>query len=95
MGVELGNAGNDPQVQDGGWAQAGEIWAALAPLPPANVVAAGALSAMPRWQVAIRRCDGVAVGSRLLWNDRQLAVRSLNADPRDPARIELICEELR
>ena len=96
--VEIYNRGASRDVfggATGDWESSGATWAAIAPLPSANPVSAETLSAMPRWQVTMRWRADVGVATRLSWRGEQLAVRSVTTDPRDPARMELICEELR
>lgn len=79
----------------GHYAYAGEAWAALMPLMPADLSQASALSAMPRWQVIMRKREGLGPGTRLTWRRKYLAVRGAISDPREPAQIVLTCEEVR
>lgn len=79
----------------GKYAYAGEAWAALMPLMPSDLVQADALSAMPRWQVTMRKREGVGPGTRLTWRRKYLAVRGVISDPREPAQIVLTCGEVR
>lgn len=79
----------------GQYAYAGEAWAALMPLMPGDASEAGALSAMPRWQVTMRKREGIGPGTRLTWRRKYLAVRGVMNDPREPAQILLTCEEVR
>lgn len=73
----------------------GMAWAAVWPLMPANVSSADALSAMPRWQVIIRKREDVGIRTRLTWRGKYLAVRAMISDPREPAQMQLTCEEVR
>jgi head-tail adaptor len=73
----------------------GEAWAALMPLMPADLTRADALSALPRWQVTMRKREGVGLRTRLTWRGKYLAVRGLVSDPRQPAQMVLTCEEVR
>ena len=73
----------------------GVAWAALLPLVPSDLVRADALSALPRWQVTMRKREGVGMNTRLTWRGRHLAIRALVTDPREPSRMVLTCEELR
>jgi head-tail adaptor len=73
----------------------GMAWAAVSPLMPGGIAAADALSATPRWQVTIRKREGVGMRTRLTWRGKYLAVRALVSDPREPARMVLTCEEVR
>jgi head-tail adaptor len=73
----------------------GVAWAALMPLMPADLSSADALSAMPRWQVTMRKREGVGLRTRLTWRGKYLAVRGLVSDPRQPAQMLLTCEEVR
>lgn len=73
----------------------GEAWAALMPLMPAELSCADALSALPRWQVTIRKREGVGIRTRLTWRGKYLAVRGLISDPKQPAQMVLTCEEVR
>ena len=79
----------------GGYVYDGAAWAAVTPLLPADLSAADALSALPRWTVTLRTREGVGPGTRLVWRGRYLRVRSLVSDPSDPARMVLSCEEAR
>jgi SPP1 family predicted phage head-tail adaptor len=73
----------------------GVAWAAVTPLIPADLTRADALSAMQRWQVTIRKREGVGMRTRLTWRGKYLAVRALVSDPRQPAQMLLTCEEVR
>ena len=79
----------------GNYSYDGVAWAALMPLMPADLTRADALSAMPRWQVTIRKREGVGVRTRLTWRGKYLAVRGVVSDPREPAQMLLTCEEVR
>ncbi len=79
----------------GSYAYAGEAWVALMPLMPGDLTQADALSAMPRWQVTMRKREGIGPGTRLTWRRKYLAVRGVISDPREPAQIVLMCEEVR
>jgi hypothetical protein len=52
------------------------------------------LSALPRWQVTMRKREGFGMATRLTWRGKYLAVRSLVSDPSFPARMQLVCEEV-
>jgi head-tail adaptor len=78
-----------------GYVYAGASWAAVAPLFPASLTEADALSALPRWQVTMRKREGVGPQTRLVWRSRFLAVRSVTSDPRAPEKMILTCEEIR
>lgn len=56
---------------------------------------AQALSAMPRFRVAIRARDGIALDQRVRWAGRVLMVRQLLDDPTLKDRIVMRCEEVR
>jgi head-tail adaptor len=79
----------------GKYSYAGEAWAALSPLVASNLTLADAISAMPRWQVIMRKREGIDPRVRLTWRGKYLAVRSVTSDPREPAQMILICEEVR
>jgi head-tail adaptor len=79
----------------GKYAYAGEAWAALMPLVPADLSRADALSGLPRWSVTMRKREGIGPGVRLTWRSRYLSVRGVISDPREPAQMVLTCEELR
>ena len=79
----------------GAYAYDGAAWAAVSPLIPADLTVADSLSALPRWQVTMRKREGVDLKTRLVWRGRFLGVRSVVSDPRDPARMVLTCEEKR
>lgn len=73
----------------------GAAWASVSPLIPADLTLADSLSAMPRWQVTIRKREGIDLKTRFVWRGRYLGVRGCISDPRDPARMVLTCEEAR
>lgn len=79
----------------GAYAYDGAAWAAVSPLIPADLTVADSLSALPRWQVTMRKREGVDLKTRLVWRGRFLGVRSVVSDPRDPARMVLTCQEKR
>jgi head-tail adaptor len=79
----------------GRYAYDGAAWVAVSPLIPADLTAADSLSAMPRWQVTMRKREGIDLRTRLVWRGRFLGVRAVVSDPRDPARMVLTCEEAR
>lgn len=81
--------------RSGGYLYDGAAWAAVAPLLPADLSAADALSALPRWSVTLRKREGITPGTRLVWRGRYLRVRGVVSDPRDAARMVLTCEEAR
>jgi head-tail adaptor len=54
-----------------------------------------ALSAMPRYRVAIRRRDDIALDQRVSWGARTLIVRQLLDDPLAKDRITMRCDEVR
>ena len=74
---------------------AGEAWAAMMPLVPADLTQGAAISTMPRWQVIMRKREGIVPRVRLTWRGKYLAVRSVVSDPREPAQMVLTCEEIR
>jgi head-tail adaptor len=73
----------------------GVAWASLMPLVPGDLTRADALSAMPRWQVTMRKREGLGLRTRLTWRGKYLSVRGLVSDPREPAQMVLTCEEVR
>lgn len=79
----------------GRYAYDGAAWVAVSPLMPADLTAADSLSAMPRWQVTMRKREGIDLRTRLVWRERFLGVRTVVSDPRDAARMVLTCEEAR
>ena len=79
----------------GKYAYAGEAWAALIPLVPADLTQADALSFSPRWRVTMRKRESIGPGTRLTWRRKFLAVRGIGFDPTEPAQLVLTCEEVR
>lgn len=79
----------------GRYAFEGGAWVAISPLIPADMSAADALSALPRWQVTMRKREGIDLRTRLVWRGRFLGVRGIVSDPRNPAQMVLTCEEAR
>jgi head-tail adaptor len=80
---------------NGKYAYSGEAWAALMPLVPADLRQADSLSALPRWQVTMRKREGIDPRVRLTWRGKYLAVRQVVSDPREPSQMVLTCEEIR
>lgn len=79
----------------GRYAYDGAAWVAITPLIPASLAEADSLSARPRWQVTMRKREGVDMKTRLVWRGRFLGVRGVLSDPRNPAQMVLTCEEAR
>jgi head-tail adaptor len=79
----------------GRYAYDGAAWVAVSPLIPADLTVADSLSTLPRWQVTMRKREGIDLKTRLVWRGRFLGVRGVLSDPRDPARMVLTCEEKR
>lgn len=73
----------------------GAAWVAVTPLMPAGLTVADALSAQPRWQVTMRKREGIDPATRLVWRGKFLAVKTVVSDPREPAQMLLTCEEMR
>lgn len=80
---------------NGAWMYDGAAWVGVAPVVPANLAEADALSAAPRWRVTMRKREGIGLDTRLVWRGRFLAVRGVESDPREPAQMLLACEEKR
>lgn len=79
----------------GGWAAIGNAWAAIAPDGAGEAVAGEALAGLPRWRVTLRATIDAAIGDRLVWGARRLAVRGRGDDPALRDRFTLTCEEER
>lgn len=79
----------------GRYAYDGAAWVAVSPLIPANLAEADSLSARMRWQVTMRKREGIDLKTRLIWRGRFLGVRGMVSDPRNPAQMVLTCEEAR
>ena len=77
------------------WDYDGAVWAAVAPLVPADLVVADVLSALPRWRVTLRKREGISPATRIVWRGRYLKVRGIESDPRTPAQMILTTEEQR
>jgi head-tail adaptor len=77
------------------WRYDGAGWVSVTPLIPADLTSADALSALPRWQVIMRKREDIGLWTRLVWRGRFLAVRNVISDPRDPSRMVMQCEEAR
>lgn len=73
----------------------GAAWVAVAPLTFGAESVAQALSALPRFAVTMRKREGIGPWTRLVWRGRFLRVLAVLSDPRDAARMQLTCEELR
>jgi SPP1 family predicted phage head-tail adaptor len=82
-------------LQEPGWEQVCSCLAAVV-LETIGAESEGqALSSMPKYQVTIRKRDGIALDQRVRWSGRSLIVRQLLDDPRTKDRIMLRCEEVR
>jgi head-tail adaptor len=77
------------------WGYDGAAWVAVSPIIPGALVVGDALSALPRWQVTMRKREGIGPMTRLVWRGKFLSVRSVISDPRDPSRMVMTCEEMR
>jgi head-tail adaptor len=77
------------------WDYDGAVWAAVAPLIPADLITADVLSALPRWRVTMRKREGISPATRIVWRGRYLKVRGVESDPRTPAQMILTTEEQR
>ncbi len=73
----------------------GAVWAAVTPLVPADLAAADSLSALPRWQVTMRKRERIDLRTRFVWRRKYLCVRAVISDPRAPSQMILTCEEVR
>lgn len=73
----------------------GAAWVAVFPLIPGAEAMGDARSALSRWQITMRKREGIGPWTRLVWRGRYLRVMSVLSDPRDPARMVLTCDELR
>ena len=82
-------------LQDAGWEKVCRAMAAVEPDGLGAEAEAQALSAMPRFRVTIRPRDGISVGQRVTWRERQMTVRQVLANPLEKDRIVLRCEEMR
>jgi head-tail adaptor len=79
----------------GRWLYEGAAWVGVSPLVPADLTAADSLSFVPRWQIVMRKREGIDAATRLVWRGLFLKVRGVVSDPRDPARMILTTEEAR
>ena len=82
-------------LQEPGWEQVCRCLASVALESVGAESEAQALSAMPRYRVAIRWREGIAIDQRISWNGRRMMVRQLLDDPRARDRITMRCEEVR
>ncbi|MES2001404.1 MAG: head-tail adaptor protein [Pseudomonadota bacterium] len=82
-------------LQQPGWEQVCRCLASVV-LESVGAEAEGqALSAMPRYTVAIRWREGVALDQRIVWRGKTMVIRQQRDDPRRRDRIILRCEEVR
>lgn len=75
-----------------------ELFRCLASVVPEGAGAeaqAMSLSAMPRFRIAVRKRDGIAIDQRVRWRGRLLMIRQLIEDPRAKDRMLMRCEEVR
>jgi head-tail adaptor len=77
------------------WVYDGAAWVGVTPIIPADLVVADSLSFLPRWQIMMRKREGIGPWTRLVWRRRFLRVRGVISDPRDPSRMILTTEEER
>jgi SPP1 family predicted phage head-tail adaptor len=82
-------------LQVAGWETVARCLAAIEPEGAGPETEAQALSAMPRFRVAIRARQGVAIDQRIGWGKRLLMIRQIVDDPRYRDRIMMRCEEVR
>lgn len=82
-------------LQQSGWRLLFRCLASIVPEGAGSQVEAMALSAMPRFRVAIRKRDGITIDQRIIWGARVLMIRQMIVDPRTKDRILLRCEEVR
>lgn len=82
-------------AQAAGWEVVARCLASVVPEGAGAESEGQALSAMARFKVTIRARDGVAVGQRVRWGERVMAVRARIDDPALRDRILLRCEEVR
>lgn len=78
-----------------GWERLASCWGAIEQDGVGSEAAAMAVSAMPRFRVTVRARDDLAIGQRVRWGKRTLAMRQLLANPLQPDRMVLKCEEER
>ena len=89
------NARTEMGLSISGWETVARCLAAIEPEGVGAEAEAQALSAMPRFRVAIRWREGVAIDQRITWGKRLLMIRQLLDDPRRRERITMRCEEVR
>ena len=89
------NARTPMGLQAAGWEPVARCLAAIEPEGVGPEAEAQALSAMPRFRVAIRARDGIGIDQRISWGKRLMMVRQLIEDPRRRDRIVMRCEEVR
>ena len=82
-------------LQEAGWEPVCTCLASVALESVGAESEAQALSAMPRYRVAIRVRGGIGIGQRIGWSGRKLMVRQILDDPRQKDRIVMRCEEVR
>jgi len=82
-------------LQEPGWEPVCSCLAAIVLESVGPESQAQALSAMPRYQITIRRRDGIMVDQRVRWGVRSFFGRQLMDDPRLKDRIVMRCEETR
>jgi head-tail adaptor len=86
---------NEMGLQEPGWQEVCRCLASVTLDSVGQESEGQALSAMPRFRVAIRWREGIALDQRVSWNGRKLMVRQLLDDPRAKDRISMRCEEVR
>ena len=82
-------------LQEPGWEQVCSCLAAIALESIGPQAQAQAMSAMPIYQITIRRRDDITVNQRVTWSGRTFFVRQLLDEPRTKDRIVMRCEEVR
>jgi head-tail adaptor len=73
----------------------GAAWVAVVPLNEAALVVGESLAAMPRYEVTMRKREGISQRTRLWWQNAYLIVQRVACDPRTPGRMILTCEAVR
>jgi head-tail adaptor len=73
----------------------GAAWVAVRPIVQGGLIAADAISALPRWQVTMRKREEIGPWTRFVWRGKFLVVRGVECDPREVGIMLLSCDEVR
>jgi len=76
------------------WTRLADAWAALIPGDRNAPIIGETRVSRAQYNVVMRRVDGVTMADRLQWRGRYYRLLRVGQDPRRPAQMELLIEEM-